>query len=63
MREQLGRKAFYYIARSIQGSGLLFILYVLFESAMNHLSMGYLFTNTLFGMVVFMAGWMLTKIS
>ena len=56
-------KIFYYIAKSIQGSGLLFILMVLIDSAANNGSMGYLLKNTLFGMVIFMVGWMLTKIA
>jgi len=56
-------KVFYYIAKAIQGSGLLFILFVLIDSSMNNGSMGYLFKNTLFGMVIFMVGWMLTKIA
>ncbi len=56
-------KAFYYIAKLVQISGLFLILYVLVTSAMFDGDMGFMFTFTVAGMVIFMIGWMLQKIN
>lgn len=56
-------KAFYYIAKLVQASGLFLILYVLVTSALFDGKMGFMFTFTVTGMVIFMIGWMLQKIN
>jgi hypothetical protein len=55
------RKSFYYIAKGIQISGLLLILYVLFVSYAYDGSMGFLYKFSGAGMGIFMSGWMMEK--
>lgn len=56
-------KTFFYIAKFVQISGLFLIFYVLVTSALFEGDMGFMFTFTVVGMVIFMIGWMLQKIA
>ena len=56
-------KAFFYIAKLVQVSGLFLIFYVLVTSALFDGDMGFMFTFTVTGMAIFMIGWMLQKIA
>ncbi len=57
------RKIFYYIAKTVQATGLLLILHVLYVSSFQGGSMGLLYTFFGVGMGIFMAGWMLQRFS
>jgi hypothetical protein len=57
------RKAFYYIARMVQATGLLLILHAFYISAFQDGSMGMLYSFSGVGMGIFMAGWMLQRFS
>ncbi len=57
------RKAFYYIAKAVQATGLLLILHALYISAFQDGSMGMLYSFSGVGMGIFMAGWMLQRFS
>ncbi len=57
------RKTFYYIAKSIQATGLLLILHTLYVSAFQNGGTGLLYSFSGVGMGIFMAGWMLQRFS
>jgi hypothetical protein len=55
-------KVAYYIARTVQASGLGLVLYAWIVSILQDSSMNVLFSFTAAGMGIFMAGWMIQKL-
>jgi uncharacterized membrane protein YGL010W len=55
-------KAPYYIAKTVQATGLLLVLNAWIVSALYDGSMNFLFSFTGAGMAIFMAGWMIQKL-
>jgi hypothetical protein len=56
-------KSFYYIAKTVQVTGIVLVLHSLIVSAALGKDMGFLYTFTIVGMGIFMAGWLLQKIA
>jgi len=54
-------KIFYYVAKMVQGAGLLLVLHAWVISLMQDGGMNLLFKFTVTGMAIFMVGWMLQK--